>query len=719
MSFLSPLLLWGMLLGSIPIIIHLLNRRRFRRVEWAPMHYLKLTIQRNRRRIELEQLILLLMRVAALVLLFFFLARPIANATGLEKWFQVGGRSSHVVVIDDSASMHYASGGESSLHRARQAASALLDSVRPQDRFTLLLSSAPTQPLLNEVEGVNRDDILAAVSSIAGSETHTDWPGAFEAVDQALRSCTYPTRQLTIVTDMRRAGWSDAVRPVCERWESEEILLRIVDVGSDDTGNLSLQAIEPGDRTVLAGTQSPWQATVRNNSAKTIAGAKALLFVDDQPTQLPLPDIAAGATVQFPFTAQFPSGGPHHLSLQLPDDDFVSDNRRWVAVAVRDSLLIRLVDGQPSSVPFGGEVDYLAAPMAIGVGNADAWRVEVATEEDFLSPRRETPDLMVLANVAAPTAEQCQRLRDLVRQGMGLMIFTGDQIDIGHYNQTLFDDGRGLMPMKLRTLLDQEIRGVLVENIQPTPLEKLLELKPTALERVACRQIMAVEQPESPDDSVRVLARWNDPQRSPAVVEKLFGQGRVLLWTTTADRAGSDWPIEPSFVLAVREAVRGVAPPTSRDNTVSAGDRLRRQVRTSQQITNVTLLSPIQDEPQSLAAVPVEESEPAGEPAFDIVLPDTRRAGLYALAWEQGSLGPQQDYFAVNTDVRECELARIESEELKKLLLPMDVEIVAAREDDTRGFSATGNEMWRQLAWGLLALLVCESLFATWVGRAR
>ena len=59
MTFLSPLLIWGTLLGAIPLIIHLLNRRRFRRVEWAPMHYLKLTIQRNRRRIQLEQLLLL------------------------------------------------------------------------------------------------------------------------------------------------------------------------------------------------------------------------------------------------------------------------------------------------------------------------------------------------------------------------------------------------------------------------------------------------------------------------------------------------------------------------------------------------------------------------------------------------------------------------------------------------------------------------------------
>src|SRR3954453_15470402 len=124
--FLSPLLLWGTLLGLIPLIIHLLNRRRFRRVEWAPMRHLKLTIRRNRRRIQIEQLLLLLTRIAIPILLFLFLARPILNPTGLEGWLVGGGRSSQVVLIDDSLSMGYAGGGPPAFHRAREVAGAIL-----------------------------------------------------------------------------------------------------------------------------------------------------------------------------------------------------------------------------------------------------------------------------------------------------------------------------------------------------------------------------------------------------------------------------------------------------------------------------------------------------------------------------------------------------------------------------------------------------------------
>ena len=160
---------------------------------------------------------------------------------------------------------------------------------------------------------------------------------------------------------------------------------------------------------------------------------------------------------------------------------------------------------------------------------------------------------------------------------------------------------------------------------------------------------------------VRVLARWNDPGRSPAVIERVVGEGRVLLWTTTADRAGNDWPVEPSFVLAVREAVRGAARPTSFANNVTGGERMRRVVHSSQQISNVQLTPPGGGEPQSLPAVPLEErpGEGDGDPAVEIVVPDTRLAGLYRLAWDEGPLGTQQDLYAANPDPRESALERI------------------------------------------------------------
>jgi len=718
LSFLSPLLIWGTLLGAIPLIIHLLNRRRFRRVEWAPMRYLKLTIQRNRRRIEIEQLLLLLLRIALLVLLFFFLARPILNPTGLEKWLGSGGRSSQVVLIDDSLSMGYTSGEAVAFRRAKEIAAALFAGARPQDRCTLLTSSAPSTPVLHEVEGTRREDLSGGVSSLNLTATHAAWPAVLDKVDEVLKSCTYPTRQLTIITDLRRVGWESGVSAIAKRWGKDEVRVRIVDVGAEEVANVSLQSLTPLDRTILAGAESRWEALIKNDSTRMITRAKAVLRVDDKPTEVTLPEIAPRQVARVPLSVQFPGSGPHDLSLQIPEDELPGDNQHWIAVPVKDSLLIRLVDGEPSTEPFGSEVDYLAAPLSIGVGAAEAWRVEVVPETDFLSPRLDPADVLVLANVAAPSAEQAERLSRLVSDGMGLMVFTGGKLDTGLYNDLLYRTNARLLPFPLKGLVEESIHGLIVEPVRPSPLEKLLELKTSALERVAARQIMAVDE-QGQEGQVRVLARWNDPGRSPAVAERVVGDGRVLLWTTTADRAGNDWPIEPSFVLAVREAVRGAARPTRFDNNLTAGERMRRVVHSSQQIANARLLPPGGGEPQTLSAVPLNEGPSDQGPAVEIKVPDTRRAGLYRISWDEGPLGTQQDYYAANPDPRESELERIGTAELRGMLDPLDVEVVSARTAGSELFSPMGHEIWHELALGLLVLLIVESIFATWVGRSR
>ncbi len=719
-NFLSPLLIWGALLGIIPFIIHLLNRRRFRRVEWAPMRHLKLTIRRNRRRIQVEQLLLLFLRIALPVLLFLFLARPVLNPTGLERWIVGGGRSSQVVLIDDSLSMGYASGGPPAFHRAREVAGAILAAAQPQDRCTLVAASAPRTPVFHEVEGGRREEISGDALALPISDCHAAWPTVLEAVDEVVRSCTYPTRSLTIITDLRKSGWDAGVGPVARRWSEQGVRVRVVDVGSDEFANVAIEALVPLDRTILAAAQTHWEAVVRNDSPRVLSRAKAVLRVDDRPTEVILPEIPPRQVARVPLTVRFPSQGMHDLSLQLSEDELAGDNQHWAAVPVKDTLLIRLVDGEPSSEPFGSEVDYLAAPLSVGVGDAEAWRVEVVQEENFLAPRLEPADVLVLANVAAPTPEQALKLAQIVRGGTGLLIFTGGKLDTGLYNERLYRSGEPLLPVLLKAQVDEAIGGLVVDPVRPSPIEKLMELKPSALGRVAVRQFMAVEEPAGAGGAVRVLARWNDPARSPAIIERVVGEGRVLLWTTTADRAGNDWPVEPSFVLAVREAVRGTSRPTSFAHTVTAGDRPRRVVHSSQQLANIRLTPPGGAEPRALAAVRLDDRG-SGDPtpASAIDLPDTRRAGLYRLAWDEGSLGTQQDLFASNPDPRESGLERIAAADLKGLLAPLDVGVTVAKGDGTDASSETGREVWHELAWGLLGLLILEPILASWVGRSR
>ncbi len=194
---------------------------------------------------------------------------------------------------------------------------------------------------------------------------------------------------------------------------------------------------------------------------------------------------------------------------------------------------------------------------------------------------------------------------------MGLLIFTGAKLDHGLVQRPAPSPGEKLLPFPLKKgLVDGEIRGLFIEPVRPSPIEKLLDLRPSAFKRVVARQIMGVS--EEASRAKRVLARWNDPGRSPAVIERIVGDGRVLLWTSTADRAGNDWPIEPSFVLAIREAIRGTARPTSWRTLwwPAIAPTESRPLKSASGKCEPD--SPEHGEPQALAAVPLASQNAKG-----------------------------------------------------------------------------------------------------------
>src|SRR3954471_475793 len=170
MVFLSPILLTGLVLAGVPVIIHLLNRRRFRLVDWAPMKYLKLTIKTNRRRMRIEQILLLAVRTLAVIVLILAVARPVLSATGLGSWLGGRGRAARVIVIDDSLSMGYQADRRSAFEAGKEAATQLIKSVGPQDSLTILTTSAPDIPILRDAHLDDQSKALAAIAGLQVSD---------------------------------------------------------------------------------------------------------------------------------------------------------------------------------------------------------------------------------------------------------------------------------------------------------------------------------------------------------------------------------------------------------------------------------------------------------------------------------------------------------------------------------------------------------------------
>jgi hypothetical protein len=716
LTFLNAPLLWGLALASIPLIIHLLFRRRFRQIEWAPMRYLRMTIQRNRRRIQLEQLLLLLLRTALLVLLVCIVARPILNAAGIARWMGGETRTSRIVVLDDSLSMGLSNEGNSSFDRAKEYAQRLIAEVGPQDRFTLATTSRIKSPLVREIDLSDRNAPQDLLRDLAPTDSFNSWPAALKELDELVASSTYPTRTVTLITDLRRAGWDEDLK-LPSHWQSDRIHVQIIDVGDATASRqIALEGLTPTDRLALVGTPVRWDAVLRNLSDSSVENLEATWLVDGKPNEIALPPLAPGETTTVALTALFQEPGLHHVSLRLPADDLPGDNQRWDVIGVRENLRILLVDGEPSSEPFQSETDFLHLALSLAIGVSQAFQVEIATDADWFTAAKSDPDLILLANVASLDHVQADALKQLVEQGTGLVIFPGEQIDPDAYNRLLFQSGAGLLPAELELISNEPITGLLLEDNSPSAVDALRQLSSAVLQRIKINRRYAVKIPETDQPDVRVLARWNDSTASPALMEKRFGAGSVLLWTVAADKSWSDWPTEPSYVLTMRETAKAVARTAAGTHDLTAGEGLRHGVLNDHQIASPTLELPAGEEPKAVA---VERDGDGENSPRALVWNDTHRAGLYRLNWVETPGGTMSEIYAVNPDARESDLTRISADDLRRQWGGVAPEIVTLQTSATEHADLLGQEIWRSMTYWLLAILGVEACFATWVGRQR
>jgi hypothetical protein len=721
LTFLNAPLLWGLALASIPIIIHLLFRRQFRRVDWAPMRYLKLSIERNRRRIRVEQWLLLLLRTALVLLLFFLVARPVMHAEGLSRLLGTSGRTNRIVVLDDSLSTGYTVEAATALARGQQVLADLLPTFGAKDAFTLVLASAPAEPVVREVALENLDDLVAIVRAAEPTEVLGSWETILRAVDDLVASGSYPIYEVTLVTDLRKAGWDERLDELGNRWAAGRVRLRIFDVGIDAAENAALVGLAQTDRVALVGVPTRFEAEIKNDTGAALANLEANFIVDGKPSLVRVPDVPAGETARLPLSATFQEPGQHDVAFELADDALPGDNRRTLVADARSTVSVELVDGEPSTEPLGGETDFLALALSLAGDAADAFRVEVLTDSAWASTPGGDPDVLVLAGVAHLEPEQVEMIERQVAAGMGLAIFVGEQVDPDNYNQLLYKGGQGLLPAALLSVSDGEFSGLLVEAGQGSPLDALAQLTPGVLERIKVRKTYELQPDTLKAKGLRVLARWNNPAAAPAIVHKVFGGGNVLLWTTAADRSWSDWPTEPSYVLAVREAALAIAKSDASAGAFTAGQTLRASVPASHNVSEPAIEVPHGEEPQPLVV--------AGEPAGGAAAParkeshlsysDTRRAGLYKMTWRDSVSGAMSRQFAVNPHRRESDLARIGSDELSGLWGALVPEIISVGGRDDTALAVHGREIWRTLAACLIGMLLMESCFARWAGRQR
>lgn len=613
MSFLYPVFLVGAVAAAIPIVLHLLRREAARERPFSAVRLLRGSPVPQAERRRLRDLLLLAARVTALLLLAAAFARP----------YLTGAASTspgvRIVAVDRSFSMGAPGRFAQALARARGA----IDEAPAGERVALIAFDDRADVIAEPGTPAAARSALARLESSFGATRYG--PLFVKASDLADRS----GGRLIVITDLQRAGWEDQPRQVLDA----ELQLEVRDAGAPPH-NLAVVGVRAdGERVV---------ASIRNTARQARTGQ--LRVERDGRVAAATEYTAAGESItEVAIAYRAPGSGSLAVSLDDPEG-FAADNTRFLVLdPVRLDAALIITTGAGQS---GLYLSRALAAQSAGPDDPAAGRIRDAAA--LLSGDLSSYAAVVLLSTRGLERRGRDAIAGFVRSGGGVLIAASPDVEPSVLS-TMFDlraafsgleESATTVSLSITDLRHPVFRpfGVLAANLGQVRFDRTWRLRA---------------------EGWAVAARFADG--APALLERAEGSGRVVLFASDLDRRWNDFPVQPSFVPFVVEAVRYVS---------GGHERVRDYVVSS-----------------------VPDAVPA-------------RPGVYGA-------GPDNRLVAVNVDPRESDTARVAPEEFTAMVERAPDQSIHRAAQQARQAEAR-QSYWQYGLLLMIGALVAESV----IGRA-
>ena len=698
------------------------------------MRFLLDSHRRNRRRLRLEELLLLALRCLAILLIALAVAGPRSTRPVLP----IGAETptDRIFILDDSASMGARHGSGSTFAAALAELTKRIEKIGPQDRLAVYRTSDGGRPWLALGRPVGPQAPPAKIEQLRLSDTRGGLGETLTAAEAALED-SKRLQQVCVISDCRGVDFlgaeADALARRLAGIAEKGAQVVWIDVGREVRHNLTIEQVRMVDRHAIAGAPIRLAVTVANHG--TAPAPAVTLQVTAGQMSLPVqdvPPIPSGQSRRIDVRCVFADVGPAVVKAQLPADALAADNVASLALTVRRALDVLIVDGQLDRTdPLAGESFYLQMALDPNGDQSYGLHPEVIDHEGVGNVDFRNYDMVVLAGVPDLPAEVDQdgrlvhptveALKRYVQEGGGLAIFSGERMNLDFYNEVLFQGGAGLFPMRIdppvgEARARESFVGLAVDSIAPVPMLEIFRGETSMLAGLirVYRYTPALEEATGPVSvpgvgPPRVLARFNDERASPAIIQRRFGDGTVMVFTTTAGAKWNDWgkavtltylPVMNDMVVALarRRQAPGLTDVVGRPIVLAWPDLAVGAV--------VTVQTPAFPE-IDLARLTARAS--AGRGRVDY--PRTRWAGVYELSYASPTGRQERMVFARNVDPAEGDLAKATQQRIASTLGPASTYVDRAGSAGGAGdpADAGAREYWRWLlvmAVGVLALEV-------------
>ncbi|MCC9604447.1 BatA domain-containing protein [Blastopirellula sp. JC732] len=752
MQFVHPALTWGFLLLLVPVLIHLINMMRRRRVQWAAMQFLLESQKRNQRSVWFKQLLLLLSRMAAIGLLVAIMA----GLTTSDQWSTLfgGGGTHHYVILDDSMSMSDRTGGVEVMDRGREVIkqiAAVAAEKRTPQRLTLLRTSraaagdggvARVDISGDDVDSTFRDSLEESLRVVDSTELAIGPAGAIAAVNRFITDNVESENSLVyLVGDFRRRDWSQSqdVKQRLQELSNKAAEIHLVNCSRRNPINLGITRLAPESATLAAGVPTFLEVTVRNYSETPATGVQVKLstYHDDdtdrkfasageglgaphsEPTVY-FEEVPPGEEVTRRAQIYFPTAGQHVAVAELPDDAVAADNRRFQILNAPPAIPVLLVDGdvQQRNAYFmtavfqpGEAVNTGIQPLVVGPQYLRDASLE--TLQSF--------DAIYLFDVARFDGDAVKKLKDYAASGRGVAVFAGPGSTVDALNS--LHEG-GLLPAKVigTKELAPPIAGEETVDFVPSehPIFSVFRGEKNRFRNdLKFYQYYDLDATWKPEEQGAILGKLRDGR--PLIVEQQVGDGSVVTFLTSLTPDWNNWSITPGFIVTALELQAYLASGTRKSAERLVGGPIRVEVDAANFRNDALVFAPGADRMPTVKRDRATLTKQDGGALLELdyvgvnnVTGDslTGLSGVYDVWLTQSDGHPNLRRFALNVDPLEGDLTTTDRNELQAALAPVTFTYHTVESVDY-SWSASEGFAWQDyLLYALLGLLVVEQLLA-------
>ena len=451
MSFFHPWMLLGLLGVALPILAHLFDRERVRRTDWAAMQFLNRDVHVRARQIRLRDLLLLLLRCLAIILLVLALARP-ALRDGIADWLPGKSRAGVVIGLDASFSMEHGEEGNRRFDRAMKQVGVIAERIQPGDPVSLVLLDDSEEVLIRNI-AFDRERFAELLTDAQPSPAGLDLDRVPKLLGELVESMEAPRKEVYFITDLQARDWRES----SARFQEALADLRnqadvfVVPVPGVDT-NLAVTDLSLVSGALRKGAAARYQATIRNCGSEPAVHVEVQCRVEGvQIDAKTIPLIAAGASETVSLFVPFHNAGATRITAEISGDLLATDNVRRVVAVVRDRISVLCVDGSDGDA---GRL-IVSSLLARGGGARDEdYVVRAVPWLSLPAERLDEVDVIVFADVPEITRQQAEQLSRFVRQGNGLVWFAGKNVKATEWNERATGGANPLLPAKLGPSVD-------------------------------------------------------------------------------------------------------------------------------------------------------------------------------------------------------------------------------------------------------------------------